>query len=157
MRTQQGTVFQSLRAIKGFLDEHADKLASVIATGAYKRLDDAIASLDAHAADQTGSYIEGQSLTQRQRNLRTILRRDHMAPVARIARADLPHTSQFRPLRMPRGRITPEKPATAGGSTAQVAAGYVARGCQRAGAACLRVVVSPSSTRSPTPNFRRAK
>jgi hypothetical protein len=124
MRTTQGTVFQSLRAIKGFLDEHADKLTSVLASGAYKRLEDIINSLDTHAADQTGSFIEGQSLTQRQRNLRTVLRRDHMAAIARIARADLPSTPEFRPLRMPRGRITPEKLAAAASGMAQVAARY---------------------------------
>jgi alkanesulfonate monooxygenase SsuD/methylene tetrahydromethanopterin reductase-like flavin-dependent oxidoreductase (luciferase family) len=47
-----------------------------------------------------------------------------MAPVARIARADLPNTPEFRPLRMPRGRITPEKLAAAGSGMAQAAARY---------------------------------
>lgn len=124
MRTKQGTVFQSLRAVQGFLTEHADKLAGVVQTGAKKRLEDAIAALDTHASTQTGSFIDSQSLTQRQKSLRTVLRRDHMAPVARIARADLPNTPEFRPLRMPRGRITPEKFAAAASGMAQVAARY---------------------------------
>ncbi len=59
MSTTQGTVFRFPRAIKGFLDEHADKLSGVLATRAYKRLEDIITSLGAHAADQTGSFIEG--------------------------------------------------------------------------------------------------
>ena len=65
MRTTQGAVFQSLRAIKGFLDEHADKLTTVLASGAHKRFEEIINALDAHAADRTGSFIERRSLTQR--------------------------------------------------------------------------------------------
>src|SRR3569833_1010306 len=122
MRTKQGAMFQSLRAVRGFLDEHADKLAGVIQTGARKRLDDAIAALDTHKSDQEGSFIESQSLTQRQRSLRFSLLRDHMLAVARIAVADLPNTPEFRPLRMPRGRPPPEKLAAAASGMAQLAA-----------------------------------
>jgi hypothetical protein len=124
MRTVQGTILQSLRAVKSFLVEHADKLPGLQQTGASKRLDDAIAALDTHASNQTGSVIDSQSLTQRQRKLRVVLRRDHMAPIVRIARADLPNTPEFRPLRMPRGKITPEKLAAAASGMAQVAARY---------------------------------
>ena len=124
MRTKQATTLQSLRAAQSFLNDHADKLTSVQATGARKRLDDAVATLDAHASMRTGRFINGQTLTQRQRNLRTVLRRDHMTPVARIVRADLPSTTEFRPLRMPRGRLTPEKFAAAASGMAQTCARY---------------------------------
>jgi hypothetical protein len=124
MRTVQGTTLQSLRAAKGFLVEHADKLPGLQETGASKRLDDAIAALDDHASNQSGSFIDSQLLTERQRNLRLVLRRDHMAPISRIARADLPNTPEFRPLRMPRGKITPEKLAAAATGMAQIAGRY---------------------------------
>lgn len=124
MQSKQGSMLQSLRAVKGFLDEHADTLGDVVQTGARKRLDDAIAALDTHVSDQSGSHLQAQSLTQRQRSLRIALLRDHMAAVSRIARADLPNTPEFRPLRMPRGRPTPEKLAAAATGMAQVAVRY---------------------------------
>jgi hypothetical protein len=37
------------------------------------------------------------------------LRRDHLAPIIRIARADLPHTSDFKLLRMRAGKPTTDQ------------------------------------------------
>ena len=115
-------MFQSLRAVQSFLDEHADQLTRVVQTGARKRLADTIAALDTHASNQTGSHIESQALTQRQRAFRASLLRDHMREISRVARADLPRTPEFGPLRMPRGRPTPEKLAAAAVGMAKVAA-----------------------------------
>lgn len=126
MRTRQGTTLQSLRAAKSFLDEHAAELAGVINTGARKRLDDAIAALDSHASEQTGNSLAAQGLTQKQRALRVVLLQDHMRAIARIATADLPNTPEFAPLRMPRGRPTPEKLAAAASGMAKVALQHLA-------------------------------
>jgi hypothetical protein len=109
MQTTQGTVLQSLRAVQAFLEVNADKLGGVVETGARKRLDDAIKDLTAHASDQSGSFLASQGATLKQRTLRRVLVREHMAPVARIARADLPVTPEIEPLRMPVGRPTPER------------------------------------------------
>jgi hypothetical protein len=102
-------VLQSLRAVQAFLEVNADKLSTVAATGARKRLDDVITDLATHASDQTGSYLASQGATQKQRALRRVLLRDHMAPIARIAKADLPLTPEIEPLRMPAGRPTAER------------------------------------------------
>jgi hypothetical protein len=72
-------------------------------------LDDAITELATHASEQTGGHLAAQGATQKQRTLRRALLRDHMAPIARIAKADLPVTPEIEPLRMPDGRPTAER------------------------------------------------
>jgi hypothetical protein len=102
-------MLESLRAVQTFLNAHADKLDGVVKTGARQRLSDAIAALSGHATGQTGSHLAAQGATQKKRQLRGALIRDHMAPIARVARADLPSTVELRPFKMPRGRPTAEK------------------------------------------------
>jgi hypothetical protein len=121
MRTKQGSTLQSLRAVQAFLDQNADTLASVVHTGARQQLDDAIVTLSTHASDQTGNNLASQGATLKQRALRQSLLRDHMAPVSRIARADLPLTPEVEPLKMPRGRPTTERLAVAAYGMAKAA------------------------------------
>lgn len=109
MQTTQGSVLQSLRAVQSFLDVNADKLSGVVTTGARKRLDIAISELSGHTSDQSGSVIASQGATRKHRSLRRALLRDHMAPIASIAKADLPVTPEIEPLRMPAGRPTAER------------------------------------------------
>ena len=90
-------------------------------TGARKRLDDAIIELSTHASDQTGSALRSQGATRKQKSLRTALLRDHMAPIARIARVDLPQAPEIEPLRMPRGRPTATRLAAAANGMAKAA------------------------------------
>ena len=112
MQTKQGRMLESLRSVEAFLDENADKLASVTNTGARQRLTTAIADLSTHASEQTGSNLAAQGATQRKEALRQALLRDHMAPIARIAAADIPNLPELSPLRMPRGKPTAEKLAS---------------------------------------------
>src|SRR5437879_5666935 len=121
MQTAQGTMLQSLRAVQGFLEQHADQLTGVVQTGARKRLDDAILALEGLVSDQTGSALASKGLTRKQRAQRMALLRDHMRSISRIAKADLPATPQFAPLRMPRGKPTLERLAAAAAGMAQVA------------------------------------
>jgi hypothetical protein len=109
VQTSQGSMLESLRSVQTFLNAHADKLDGVVKTGARQRLSDAIAALEGHATGQTGSNLAAQGATQKKRQLFRVLQRDHMAPIARIARADLPATAELRPFRMPRGKPTVEK------------------------------------------------
>jgi hypothetical protein len=103
MQTTQAAMLASLTNVQKFLDTHAAKLGDVAAGAARKRLDGIVAELTAHVADQSGGHFAAQGFTKKQRALRTALMRDHMAPIARIARADLPDTPEVHPLRMPRG------------------------------------------------------
>jgi len=124
MRTTQGSMLASLRAVKNFIDTNAAVLGSVVNTGARKRLDDAIAALSEHVATQTGSNLAAQGATQQQYALRKVLLRDHMAPIARIARADLPVSPAIEPMRMPKGRPTIERLAAAAYGMAKAAAPF---------------------------------
>jgi hypothetical protein len=106
MQTTQGSVLESLHAVQTFLTENADKLGDVVKTGARQKLADAIAELTTHAEEQQGSHLAAQGNTQEKRSFELVLRRDHMAPIARIARAELPPTPAVEPLKMPKGRPT---------------------------------------------------
>ncbi len=109
MQTKQGKMLESLRSVEQFLDANADKLATVVNTGARQRLTAAIAALSTHVSEQTGSNLAAQGATQKKEALRQSLLRDHMAPIARIAAADIPNLPELSPLRMPRGKPTAEK------------------------------------------------
>jgi hypothetical protein len=124
MQTLQGSVMESLRAVQTFLNDNADKLAEIAKTGARQKLDDAIAELATHASDQTGSNLAAQGNTQKKRILQRALLRDHMAPIARIARADLPPTPEVEPLKMPKGRPTAERLAALADGMAKAASRF---------------------------------
>jgi nucleotide-binding universal stress UspA family protein len=121
MKTTQGTTLQSLRAVQGFLDQNAEKLAAIVKSGARQKLDEAVIELAGHVSMQSGSHLAAQGATQRHRSLRQALIRDHMAPISRVARADLPRTPEVEPLKMPRGRPTAERLAAAAYGMAKAA------------------------------------
>jgi hypothetical protein len=103
MEAYQGNLLQSLRAVEEFLTSNADRLGGgVVNTGARRKLTETLAALDAHVAEQAGSTIRAQGTTRRTRALRRTLVRDHMAPVARMAQAELPPVPERDALRAPR-------------------------------------------------------
>jgi hypothetical protein len=121
MRTGQGNMLQSLRNVEAFLEENADTLDGVVKTGARQRLAKAITELAAHTSEQTGNTLASQGATKRQQALRKALLRDHMAPIVRIAEADLPKTPDVEPLRMPLGKPPAQKLAAAAYGMAKAA------------------------------------
>ncbi|MEP6621839.1 MAG: hypothetical protein ABJE47_21115 [bacterium] len=121
MQTSQGSILLSLRAVQAFLNENAAALGNVPNTGVRKRLDDIVAELNGHSSDQTGNDLASQGATLVKDNLRVQVLRDHMAPIARIARIDLPDTPEIVPLRMPRGSPTVAKLAAAADGMAKAA------------------------------------
>jgi hypothetical protein len=121
MRTVQGNVLQSLLNVQAFLEENASRLEDVVKSGAKQQLVDAIALLEGHANDQVGSALASQGATKKQQALRTALLRDHMAKISSIAHAEFPRTPEFEPLRMPRGRPSPQKLRAAASGMAQTA------------------------------------
>lgn len=95
MQKPQGNTTQALRALQGFLPEHADQLPTVVGTGAHRKLDESIAELFERISEQQGIILARRGMTETQRVLRLVLVRDHMRPIARIARAarnELPKT-----------------------------------------------------------------
>jgi hypothetical protein len=124
MQTDQGNMLHSLQAVQAFLEENAATLAGVAKSGARRRLADVIAQLSIHASDQTGNALAAQGATRKQKALRTTLLRDHMAPISRIARVDLPQTPELEPLRMPQGKPTAQRLAAAAYGMTQAAAPF---------------------------------
>jgi hypothetical protein len=126
MYTEQGNIMLSLQVVHEFLERNPDTLADVLQTGAWQRLGEIIASVTDHASHQVGSTLAARGATQAQRALRTVLLRQHMAPIVRIAKVDLPKTPELKPLRMPRGRPTIERLAAAASGMAEAAAPHAA-------------------------------
>jgi len=87
-------------------------------------VDEIVATIDTHAATQTGAGITSQMSTKVQEKLELALRRDHMTPIARIARAELPRIDDLAALRMPRGRLTVDRLAALAHGMAEVAERY---------------------------------
>jgi hypothetical protein len=121
MKLTQAHSLETLRAVQRFLDDYDDALPGVSETGARRKLDEIVATLDTHAATQVGAGIAARMSTRMQGKLETVLRRDHMTPIARIARAELPVVPDLAPLRMPRGRPTLTKLAAYAYAMAEVA------------------------------------
>ncbi len=103
MKIEQGNVLESLRAVQNFLDAHADKLPTLVNSGARNRLDIRVAELGGHATVQSGSHLVSKGATQKHYAMRKALMHVHMAPISRIALADLPRTPELAALKMPRG------------------------------------------------------
>lgn len=112
MLNRQATVMESLRSVQDFIESNTNRLGQIRETGAYHRLVSMVHELDTHAANQTGKHIQAAGLTQRHRVLRRALMRDHMIPIARIARAEMLSRPEIGALRMPRGNPTAEQLAT---------------------------------------------
>lgn len=103
MQTVQGNMLESLVRVRTFLDANADRLANVVKTGTRTRLDETIAALTNSVENQGSSNIAARKSTRAQYARRLALLKDHMAVVARIARASLPNTPELAALRMPKG------------------------------------------------------
>jgi hypothetical protein len=126
MWTAQAEILTSLRSTQTFLDEHAEALDGLAHSGTRRRLDAAVAALADDVADQAGSALEAQSETQRVHALRRALVRDHLLPLARIARASALTMPELAPFRIPRGKPSVERLAAAARGMAEAAAPYAA-------------------------------
>lgn len=109
MKTVQGQVLESLHSCKSFLDTNDERLAGVAQSGAGQKLIRTIVDLESHVAGQTGNQLASQIATRTQRALREALLRDHMRPIACIAKAELTETPELESLRMPAGKPTVER------------------------------------------------
>ena len=112
MRTFQGNLLESLRNVKSFLDQHADKLQDVVKTGTCNALLEAIADLEGYNDQQAAGTGTARNATKQVAELRKELVTEHMALVARIAYASLPRSPELATLRMPRGTQSDTKIAT---------------------------------------------
>src|SRR5450759_425436 len=96
----------------------------VVTTGAQTMLDDSLVELSNHASVQNGQTRAGKSAIARRQALRTALIRDHMTPIAKIARLELAGTPELVSLSLPKGQPTVERLAALANGMAQAAAPY---------------------------------
>jgi hypothetical protein len=108
MQNRQGNTLQSLRGIQAFLDDHADTLGAVATSGARKKFDALVAAASEHVVMQSSSLLSARGATQKLYALREDLLLGHMAPIARLAAAELTLTPELSPLKMPRGKSSTE-------------------------------------------------
>ena len=124
MQTRQNHTLFALNSAEAFISQNADRLTNVTTTGMRTKLSNLIAELKRNALGQGTSNLNARGTTQKHRQLRTILVRDHMNPIAAIAAAELPRTPELAPLRKPGSRFTAANLAHAAGAMAEAAAPF---------------------------------
>lgn len=123
MRYEQNAVLDSLRRAQQFLDAHADALETVNPS-ARKQLERVAAQIaDLSILQETGSR-GARGETAKQRALLAALRRDHMAPIAVVAKLELRAMPEFVSLQMPQAGGSAERLLVAAYSMADAAARY---------------------------------
>jgi hypothetical protein len=106
MRDEDRRTFQSLRGAQLFLQEYAHAIGTIAQTGLVQRLSAIIEAAYAHTTAHAMADVRIPSLAANEQMLLDTLLRDHLTPIVRIARADLPNTPDFKVFRMPDGRPT---------------------------------------------------
>ena len=124
MQTRQHHALFAFANAEAFINANADRLASVTDTGMRTKLSNLIVELKRNALGQGRSTLVAKGITQKHRQLRTILVRDHMNPIATIAAAELPRTPELAPLKKPGGRLTAANLALAARAMAEAAAPF---------------------------------
>jgi hypothetical protein len=103
MYTVQGHMLDSLRSAQAFLDQTADRLDGAVCPAVRTQLDDIVVALVRHVAEQTGSSADATGAAKQKLAIRRTLLRDHMGPIARVARLRLRTTPELAGIRMPVG------------------------------------------------------
>ena len=123
MNFQQSHVLETLRQVQVFLDDNAAVVGPTIASSR-KSLDDVVTQLSAHATAQESGNIASRGETARQRVLRSSLRRDHMRPIAEVAKQKLRDVPEFHALTMPPSSATSAQLVARASAMANAAQSY---------------------------------
>ena len=124
MKSNEDNTIFTVRGVQVFLDKNAAVLPESAKTGLRHDLDTELAALIINATVQASGNLNAQGATQKHRSLRTILLRDHMAPLAAIAAARLPQVPELSRLRMPQGTPKIEALTAAAKAMAEAAAKF---------------------------------
>ena len=95
MKIMQGNMLTSLENVKTFLSEHAAEIGDPVTDSTQKEIDDCIVELGEHVAVQNTRTRVAASTLARQRAKREALVRDHLAPIAKIAKLRLAHIPEM--------------------------------------------------------------
>ena len=124
MKLRQGNMRSSLENVRRFLDDNQAVLGGVINPAARQKLDDSITELSSTAAAQNLFTRDMRGSFAVQRANRVALVRDHMAPIARIAKLELANTPELVKLSLPVKRVSVQQLATLADGMAQAARPY---------------------------------
>jgi hypothetical protein len=122
MRKGQDNLWESLRAVQGFLESNADKTGQAVNANVRRRLAEAIATLETHAAEQGRCTHGARVATWKFHKQRETLLQDHMTLISRVARLILPDTPDGDAFRMPPANASVERLTTAAQDMAKAAA-----------------------------------
>ena len=102
MMTRQDAILAALQRVQRFIADNEAALTSAVdMTAARKRLDDLVTSFTTHVYDQDAHLRSAKGETEKQRQVRLTLRSQVMAPIAELARRNLPTVPEFKELQMP--------------------------------------------------------
>lgn len=124
MNSRQTFVLSSLETSEEFLNDNAARFVGRIKPALRARLTKSI-------VDVSSIIIEQQALTRSvtgsakdREATRAVLIRDHMAPIARVAKLELPNTPAIAQFTMPKGKLSTQKLAAAARGMAKAAIPY---------------------------------
>lgn len=109
MQSEQGNILLSLQNVQTYLDENAAALGEVISPETRAALDNSLVELADHLTMQNGHIRFAKGEAAIQRGKREALIRDHMAPIARIAKLKLEDSPDLVALSMPNNRPSTER------------------------------------------------
>ena len=124
MQSTHSVVLNTLQRVQRFMDNNADALGTLNASGYRRILDDVVTTLSSHAVNQAASKRIGSGETAKQRVLRNALKVNHMRPIATVAAAQLKQVPEFVAFKMPPANSTSRQLIAAAGAMAAAAAAY---------------------------------
>lgn len=125
MQATQSTVLGTLQRVQRFVGDNATVLGpSITQSVTRSTLDDAVTALTGYAVTQTGSKRAALATTAKLKVLRVALRKNHLQPIATIAKAQLKQVPEFIALKMPRSNATSSALVHAGTAMHDAAALY---------------------------------
>ena len=122
MQGNQMHIGQSLRTAQQFLDAHADVLGTLHTSDARRRLDAAIATLEASTVEQGTSQRATRGEVRRRSQLEQALIRKFMTPLSKFARAQLDGAANYAALTPSANQLRRERLVQSARSMADAAA-----------------------------------
>ena len=124
MNTSQSYVLASLRTSEAFLDDNAALFAGKLKPALRARLTNVVVDLSSIVTEQQSLTRAVTGSARDRAATRTALVRDHMAPIARVARLELSTPPAIAQFSMPKGKLSTEKLAAAANGMAKAAVPY---------------------------------
>ena len=124
MNTSQTYLLASLRTSDGFLNDYAARFAGTLKPALRARFTSVMADLSAIITDQQSLTRAVMGSARDREATRIALGRDHMAPIARVARLELANTPAIAQFTLPTGKLSTEKLAAAANGMAKAAVPY---------------------------------